>query len=1149
MLNRFFNPALVKCFIVLLLLASGCAKEKENPRILVFTKTTGFRHESISKGIAFFKKMGEHQHIIVDTTENASNFYEENLRRYNAVVFLNTTGDVLNAEQQNNFERYIQAGGGYVGVHAATDTEYDWPWYGKLAGAYFESHPSNPNVQKGTYNVVNTTHIATDSLPAKWERTDEFYSFKNINPELNILITLDEKTYQGGTNGDYHPASWYHEFDGGRAFYTAMGHTAETYDEPFFEKHLLGGLQWVLGEGNLNKVNYSKVSTKRMPSENRFTKVVLDEGLNEPTELALLPGNRVLFLERKGNIKMYDPKEGKSKIIATIPVSTKYKNKEGKEREAEDGLLGLAIDPNYKENNWIYLYYSEAGDVPRNILTRYELKGDELILDSKKIILEVKVQRQECCHTGGSIAFDANGNLFLSTGDNTNPFDTPYAPIDERSDRSPWDAQKSSGNTNDLRGKILRIHPEDDGTYSIPEGNLFPKGTDKTRPEIYVMGNRNPYRISVDQRTGFLYWGDVGPDAGKDSVARGPKGHDEIGQAQKAGNFGWPHFVGNNKAYRDYNFETKESGELFDVNGSINNSPNNTGLQKLPPAQNAFIWYPYSASNEFPLVGKGGRTAMAGPVYYEGDYKGADRKFSSYYDEKLFIYEWIRGWIMSVTLDKEGKYVSMEPFMPSYKFNNPSDMEFSKETGDLYMLEYGTAWFKENADARLIRIEYTEGNRKPIIQMASDNIRDAVPMAVNLTAKGTKDFDYDDITYSWTILSPDGKTLHTSADEEVKYTFDTPGVYKAALAVTDSHGAKAESTMELYAGNQPPKLSFDLPGSNSTFFFPKKKFNYEVKVSDKEDGELSKGIAPDDVAVTIDYFAEGFDKAAIALGHRDADAAVATSKGKKIMDGSDCKACHFTDKKSVGPSFVEVAKKYKGDIKAVDYLAKKIINGGGGVWGETAMAAHPQLSKPDVVDIVNYILTLSNIRDEIILPPRGSYTAKDTLAGSYILRASYTDKGANGMPAVAAEKTYILRSPILMASEAELVSNVQKYVVPKGPTVIIGSGKGSYAGFKNLDLSGISAIAFTASAAANYGQVGGKVEVRIDKPDGKKIGASDFIKPQEVNLDAKVDAKAQFVKLEQTSGLHDVYFVFESEAVSQPGQSLFVIVSATMIGK
>ncbi len=126
---------------------------------------------------------------------------------------------------------------------------------------------------------------------------------------------------------------------------------------------------------------------------------------------------------------------------------------------------------------------------------------------------------------------------------------------------------------------------------------------------------------------------------------------------------------------------------------------------------------------------------------------------------------------------------------------------------------------------------------------------------------------------------------------------------------------------------------------------------------------------------------------------------------------------------------------------------------------------------------------------------------------------------------------------------------MQKYVVPKGPTVIIGSGKGSYAGFKNLDLSGISAIAFTASAAANYGQVGGKVEVRIDKPDGKKIGASDFIKPQEVNLDAKVDAKAQFVKLEQTSGLHDVYFVFESEAVSQPGQSLFVIVSATMIGK
>ena len=173
-------------------------------------------------------------------------------------------------------------------------------------------------------------------------------------------------------------------------------------------------------------------------------------------------------------------------------MSTKYKFADNGRAEAEDGLLGVALDPNYKENNWIYLYYSQPGDKPVNILTRYELKGDSLHESTKKILLEVAVQREQCCHTGGSIAFDANGNLFLSTGDNTSPRSTKYAPMDGRPGRSPWDAQKSSGNTNDLRGKVLRIHPEPDGTYTIPEGNLFAKGTAKTRPEIYIMGEEIP---------------------------------------------------------------------------------------------------------------------------------------------------------------------------------------------------------------------------------------------------------------------------------------------------------------------------------------------------------------------------------------------------------------------------------------------------------------------------------------------------------------------------------------------------------------------------------------------------------------------------------------------------------------------------------
>src|SRR5690606_20743101 len=192
--------------------------------------------------------------------------------------------------------------------------------------------------------------------------------------------------------------------------------------------------------------------------------------------------------------------------------------------------------------------------------------------------------------------------------------------------------QKGSANTNDLRGGVLRIHPEPDGTYTIPDGNLFPPGTEKTRPEIYVMGTRNAYRISVDKKTGYLYWGDVGPDANADSVGFGSRGYDEINQARKPGFFGWPYFIGDNQAYNKVDFATGKSGPKFDPEKPVNTSPNNTGLTELPPAQGAFIWYPYDRSRDFPLVGSGGRTAMAGPVFYSDDFKGAARAFPDYYD-------------------------------------------------------------------------------------------------------------------------------------------------------------------------------------------------------------------------------------------------------------------------------------------------------------------------------------------------------------------------------------------------------------------------------------------------------------------------------------------------------------------------------------
>lgn len=1131
-------------FTALFLLGISCDSTNEEVRILVFSKTAGFRHESIGAGIEALRDLGKRQGFAVDTTENASQFNEENLIRYKVVVFLNTTGDVLTHEQQNDFERFIQAGGGFVGIHAATDTEYDWPWYGKLVGAYFESHPNDPNVKKGEFYVVDKNHAASDSLPERFERTDEFYSFKNINDNIKVLVKIDEKTYTGGTNGDNHPMSWYHEYDGGRAFYTAMGHTDQTYDEPLFISHLAGGLEYVLGGNKPQKLNYSVVRTKRVPEENRFTKVVLDEKLDEPVELALLPEQRVLFVERKGAVKIYDPAVKKTKIIAKIPVSTKYKFKDNGRNEAEDGLLGVALDPNYAKNNWIYLYYSQVGDKPVNILTRYELIGDSLIESSKKILLEVEVQREQCCHTGGSIAFDADGNLFLSTGDNTSPRSTRYAPMDNRPGRGPWDAQKSSGNTNDLRGKILRIHPEADGSYTIPEGNLFPKGTPKTRPEIYVMGGRNPYRISVDKTTGYLYWGDVGPDAGTDSVGRGPRAYDEVNQARKPGFYGWPYFVGDNQAYHQRDFASGKQGSTFDPMKPVNNSPNNTGLNELPPAQKAFIWYPYDVSPQFPLLGTGGRTAMAGPVFYTKDFKNAKRAFPDYYDRKLFIYEWMRGWIIAVTMDDEGNYVSMEPFMPSYKFSNPMDMEFADD-GDLYMLEYGTGWFQGNEDARLIRIEYNGNNRKPQVQMAADKVKGAVPMAVNLRSTGTKDFDRDALTYEWKITDHDGKVLSTMKEENSQFTFEQPGVYKAALIVTDEAGEESGKEIEILAGNEPPQLNFEITKGNKTFFFPGQAFEYAVTVNDKEDGSLADGrLKSEEISVRIDYLAEGFDKVEIAQGHLSADVFAKFATGKKLIDQNDCKSCHIIDRKSIGPTYRDVAAKYKDDEKAVDYLVKKIIQGGTGVWGEVAMAAHPQLLVSDATEMVNYILNLGTEEKVVSLPTNGTYTPKvseNNGKGVIIMRAAYTDNGANGIDPATSEETLVLKSASFAASIADEIDGIQRFKLPDPPMdLMIGSRNGGYMRYDKIDLSGIIGVrCFVFAPEAQLNAAGGMIEVRVDAPDGPVVGQSKFIEPVKGRTPSLTPSISD-IKISPTAGLHDVYFIFKNDN-APGGQSLFII--------
>ncbi len=216
-------------------------------KVLVFTKTNGYRHESIEKGVEVINKLGLENGFKVIHSENSDIFTTESLKEFDLVIFLNTTEDILDDEGQRNFEMFIRNGGSFMGIHSAADTEYDWPWYGKLVGAYFKNHPNNPSIRDAEIIKEDSMHVSCKHLPDRWERTDEWYNYKEINPDINILLRLNESSYEGGEHGDNHPIAWHHEFDGGKAFYTGGGHTKASFDEIDFKQHILGGILYCLG--------------------------------------------------------------------------------------------------------------------------------------------------------------------------------------------------------------------------------------------------------------------------------------------------------------------------------------------------------------------------------------------------------------------------------------------------------------------------------------------------------------------------------------------------------------------------------------------------------------------------------------------------------------------------------------------------------------------------------------------------------------------------------------------------------------------------------------------------------------------------------------------------------------------------------------
>jgi cytochrome c len=793
---------------------SAAAQPTEPFTALVFSKTAGFEHDSIPAGIAAIQGLAAEHGFEVDTTEDAAVFTDQNLAQYDVVIWLNTTGDVLNDAQQGAFERYIQAGGGYAGVHSASDTEYDWPWYGELVGAYFNNHPAN---QTATVKVEDPAHPSTAGLGPLWERFDEWYNFQtNPRGDVHVLASLDESTYDPGPGamGAEHPIAWCHDYDGGRAWYTGMGHTIESYSEPGFLQHLLGGIQTAAG------VLDADCGASLTDS---FEKVALDENTLNPMKLDVAGDGRVFYVDRNGDVRIIRP-DGSTTTAGNIDVYTGQ----------EFGLLGIVLDNDFATNGFLYLYYSPAGTEPVDRLSRFIMNGDTLDLGSEVTLLEVDTQRTECCHAGGALEMDSQGNLYLATGDNTNPFASDgYTPIDERAGRAFWDAQRTSANSNVLNGKVLRIHPEADGSYTIPDGNLFATGTPNTRPEIYAMGFRNPFTIGIDPETDKLIVADYGPDAGSANPNRGPDGRVEWNIVDEPGFYGWPYCVGENTPYIDYNFATGASGQPFNcAGGPVNDSPNNTGIDQLPAAIPAELWMGKSATGVPEIGGSGAPTASG--VYRFDPESTSDRQWPAYWDGKAILGDWNDGRMFSIQPDGPvSDVVDVSRIFPDLSFFRIHDLEWGPD-GALYVIDWGTGFGGGNADSGIYRIDYVRGARNPIAQLTTDQTSGPVPLTVQFSAAGSTDPEGSPLSYAWDF---DGDGTTDATEPEVSHTYTEPGNYLAALTVTTEDGRSAVKDVEIVAGNTAPTITVNAPVDGGFFDFGDQ-IRYEVTVTDPEDGEV-----------------------------------------------------------------------------------------------------------------------------------------------------------------------------------------------------------------------------------------------------------------------------------------------------------------------
>ncbi len=715
-------------------------------------------------------------------TSSPGVFNGRSLRKFNAVVFLSARGDLLDDAQEAALKDYVRSGGGFVGLHDAARAEPESEWFTGLIGAR-PAAESPDAAQRAVVEVGDRVHPATEGLPLEWARSDVWLNWQdNPSGEVHTVARVRERSYDPGAGamGADHPVSWCRDYDGGRSFYTGMGGTAAGYDGANFRKHLRGALLWTsrLVRANCQATIDGNYEATRLTEPNQPAE--LDQ-IGEPHGLDIAEDGRVFYIGRgggmpgspvvtdwddpqiglgQGTLHVWEPGSGEVTKAGTLEV---FGNKGGGDElvKNEEGLLGIALDPDFLSNGWIYLHWTPHSEIDREThmaerrVSRFTLNRstNRLDLSSEKTLLSWPVQIHSCCHAGGGMDFDSKGNLYIATGDNNSSrFSGGYSGNNPQPDFmgvSFADARRTAGNTNNLNGKILRIHPEDDGTYTVPEGNLFTgeeAGGGKTRPEIYVMGVRNPARIFVDKETDWLYAGWVGPDAPEPSTVWGPAKYDTFAVITSAGNQGWPYCMGNKQPYRDRNLpDPSVPLDWYDCDNLQNTSPNNTGLVNIPPARDNNIWYSpqggapvyprdengipsYELEDQefrLPWLKGGGQAAMSGPVYRYDEQSNSETKWPEYWDGKWFVGDFYDGsqprhaLLMNPANAGSGGLPvhaeSLEEIVPEGEggIRNLMDWKFGPD-GALYVLDYGRGFFTAHEKSALWRVTYEGGPPTPL---------------------------------------------------------------------------------------------------------------------------------------------------------------------------------------------------------------------------------------------------------------------------------------------------------------------------------------------------------------------------------------------------------------------------------------------------